>query len=59
MNMQSYFSDSSKGTIVSVFPIDTSSFKIVDNWGSVFPLSILAITDCFTPAISSNSLCDI
>lgn len=27
----SYFSDSSKGTIVSVFHIDTNSFKIVDN----------------------------
>ena len=31
-----YFSDSSNGTIVNVFPIDTSSFKMVDNWGSVF-----------------------
>ena len=29
--MASYFSDSSNGTIVSVFPIDTNSFKIVDN----------------------------
>ena len=31
-----YFSDSSNGTIVNVFPIDTSSFKMVDNWGYVF-----------------------
>ena len=41
----------------NVFPKEANTFNTVVRLGVVLPFSILAMTGCLTPLISSNSLC--